>query len=226
MKFEDPIEREKVIGPLYESEAKTAVPVFGDERLTSNATRSAVQAAVKSALQSTADPIINLLSEVDLRPSSNNLQAETLSGQLKKMKMAAVGGDDVTPAAAKLFSSQELHDRSHYSSFSFTYSQKSQTDLPDNVILRRAKAGYLFDCKLNKSIVMTDYWLRDVWEWIQGNYALSDWKTPCSNALSGAEEAATDDGMVSGPLDLSYMGVYTIWNNLLGMDISVQSMQG
>lgn len=33
----------------------------------------------------------------------------------------------------------------------------------------------------------------------------------------GAEIAANDDGMVSGPLDLSYMGVYTIWMNLLGM---------
>lgn len=39
----------------------------------------------------------------------------------------------------------------------------------------------------------------------------------------GAEHAATDDGMVSGPLDLSYMGVYTIWKNLLGMaDPTVQ----
>ena len=34
--------------------------------------------------------------------------------------------------------------------------------------------------------------------------------------LEGAEEAVSDDGMVSGPLDLSYMGVYTIWMNLLG----------
>jgi hypothetical protein len=34
--------------------------------------------------------------------------------------------------------------------------------------------------------------------------------------LLGAEHAAVDDGMVSGPLDLSYMGVYTIWMNLLG----------
>lgn len=32
----------------------------------------------------------------------------------------------------------------------------------------------------------------------------------------GAENAAVDDGMLSGPLDLSYMGVYTIWMNLLG----------
>jgi hypothetical protein len=33
----------------------------------------------------------------------------------------------------------------------------------------------------------------------------------------GADEAAKDDGMVSGPLDLSYMGVYTIWMNFLGI---------
>lgn len=36
------------------------------------------------------------------------------------------------------------------------------------------------------------------------------------NGHSGAEEAAQDDRMVSRPLDLSYMGVYTIWMNLLG----------
>jgi len=34
--------------------------------------------------------------------------------------------------------------------------------------------------------------------------------------ISGAEEAAQDDRMVSRPLDLSYMGVYTVWMNLLG----------
>ena len=37
-----------------------------------------------------------------------------------------------------------------------------------------------------------------------------------ADALTGAEEAASDGGMVSGPLDLSYMGVYTVWMNLLG----------
>jgi len=33
---------------------------------------------------------------------------------------------------------------------------------------------------------------------------------------TGAEEAATDGGMMSHPLDLGYMGVYTIWTNNLG----------
>ena len=33
----------------------------------------------------------------------------------------------------------------------------------------------------------------------------------------GAEEVAKNDGMVAMPLDLSYMGVYTVWMNLLGI---------
>lgn len=39
----------------------------------------------------------------------------------------------------------------------------------------------------------------------------------CSDHLVGAEELAKHDGMVSAPIDLSYMGVYTIWTNDLGM---------
>jgi hypothetical protein len=37
----------------------------------------------------------------------------------------------------------------------------------------------------------------------------------------GAEQAASDDGMVSGTLDLSYMGVHAIWMNLLGRSYPV-----
>jgi len=42
----------------------------------------------------------------------------------------------------------------------------------------------------------------------------------------GAEEAASDDGMISGILDLSYMGVYTVWMNDLGTitDCSLPSL--
>jgi hypothetical protein len=36
----------------------------------------------------------------------------------------------------------------------------------------------------------------------------------------GAEEAAADGGMISNPLDLGYMGVYTIWANDLGKPVS------
>ena len=38
-----------------------------------------------------------------------------------------------------------------------------------------------------------------------------------NSSLIGAHEAAEEDGMMSGVLDLSYMGVHTIWANSLGM---------
>jgi len=34
---------------------------------------------------------------------------------------------------------------------------------------------------------------------------------------SGAQEAAKHDGMVAGSLDLSYLGVYSVWMNFLGV---------
>lgn len=48
----------------------------------------------------------------------------------------------------------------------------------------------------------------------------------CSNSSkiadssSGAEEACEDGGMMSHPLDLSYLGVNTIWMNNLGRTVS------
>ena len=41
-------------------------------------------------------------------------------------------------------------------------------------------------------------------------------QTANSTSLTGAEEAASSGGMMSHPLDLSYMGIYTIWTNKLG----------
>lgn len=35
----------------------------------------------------------------------------------------------------------------------------------------------------------------------------------------GAEEACEDGGMMSHPLDLSYLGVNTVWTNNLGKNI-------
>ncbi|KAI1003181.1 hypothetical protein K3495_g5028 [Podosphaera aphanis] len=60
-------------------------------------------------------------------------------------------------------------------------------------------SGYLFDCQKNREISRNKPHLEDLWEWIYG-----------------AEEAAKDDGMVAGSLDLSFLGVYYIWTNQLG----------
>lgn len=79
---------------------------------------------------------------------------------------------------------------------------ESKVMLPDRVnslMLARIKQGYLFNCLKNISILEDDPWLQDVWTWMEG-----------------AEAAAVGDGMVSGQLNLSYMGVQSIWNNDLG----------
>ncbi|KAK1781691.1 hypothetical protein QBC45DRAFT_404522 [Copromyces sp. CBS 386.78] len=69
----------------------------------------------------------------------------------------------------------------------------------DHTMIFRAKEGYLFNYRRNQQIVADDPWLKDMWAWI-----------------TGADEAASDGGLMSHPLDLSYMGVYTLWTNDLG----------
>ncbi|KAI9806374.1 MAG: hypothetical protein M1825_006489 [Sarcosagium campestre] len=58
---------------------------------------------------------------------------------------------------------------------------------------RRAQEGYLFDCARNIQILVDDTRLQDLWRWI-----------------AGAEEAAETGGMVSGRLDLAFIGVKTV----------------
>lgn len=71
-----------------------------------------------------------------------------------------VDGNDLSAS----YSSRELHDKSHFTSWSTKFLSK----LLDSTLLQRAQAGYLFDCKLNKKVVKDDHWLKDVWDWIEG----------------------------------------------------------
>lgn len=97
----------------------------------------------------------------------------------------------------RMNSSRERHER-------FLTRQKYgvNADGPDQInalMLDRIKRGYVFNCLRNIELFEDDPWLQDVWTWVEG-----------------AEEAAVDDGMVSGRLDLSYVGVQNVWNNDLG----------
>lgn len=169
MDFKDPMEREKVLGPLFATEAKAAIPLFGSDRLTSISTKSIVDAAVKKALGSTADAVIDLAAPEG--STTSNVAPDTLRGPLDQLsisKSAKQNGDDTDAPAPSLFSSQELHDRSHYSSFAATSSTPSRYNLMVNTMLRRAKEGYLLNPTLNKAIIQDDSWLRDVWDWIDG----------------------------------------------------------
>ncbi|KAI9849472.1 MAG: hypothetical protein M1837_004092 [Sclerophora amabilis] len=69
----------------------------------------------------------------------------------------------------------------------------------ETTLCRRAKEGYLYDCALNIKILSDDPWLQNLWEWVER-----------------AEKAAKQDGMVYGHLDLSLLGVHSIWTRDLG----------
>lgn len=47
-----------------------------------------------------------------------------------------------------------------------------------------------------------------------------------ADSSEGAEEACDDSGMMSHPLDLSYLGVNTIWTNNLGRIIAEDAAGG
>jgi hypothetical protein len=92
----------------------------------------------------------------------------------------------------------------------------------DHTMLLRAKEGYLFNCAKNQEIVADDSLLRDVWTWVAGKCPVWRWghTQRLTSALTGAEEAASDAGMISHPIDIGYLGVNTIWTNDLGKRLS------
>lgn len=175
MSFNDPHERDELLGPLFASEAKADTPVFGPHRFTLNSTRAEVESTIKKQLQSPHDPVINLLDPTEAEPGagaasskssnlSNNL--DQLRLEHKSLKTASKKADSVSPS--KVLSSIELHDKSHYISVSLGPSAQPKSDILDQIMLQRAARGYLFDCTQNQAIVADDPWLQDVWRWIKG----------------------------------------------------------
>jgi hypothetical protein len=222
MGFNDPHERDELLGPLFASEAKADTPVFGPHRFTLSSAKSEVESAVRKLLQSPDAQVVNLLAAAGTGAEQASSKQSTLSNnleqlrlELKASKSAFKKGD--SEKSSKVLSSIELHDKSHYTSASLGPSAQLKSDILDQIMLQRAARGYLFDCTQNQAIATDDPWLQDVWRWIKGKFTIFFMSAKIINYILGAEHAAADDGMISGPLDLSYMGVYTIWMNLLGI---------
>ncbi|KAL9103453.1 MAG: hypothetical protein Q9163_001516 [Psora crenata] len=97
------------------------------------------------------------------------------------------------------FSSREFHEHRHGVPDQ-VHKLKDEEALALSVISRqRCIKGYLFDCEKNIHIVKDDQWLHNMWAWIHR-----------------AKSNATDQSVVWGSLDLSYLGVYRLWNQFLG----------
>ncbi len=170
MNFEDACERESVLGPLFATAAKADVPVFGPDKFHSSKMQKLLDTAIKKSLQSPEDPIVDLLASVDLEMSQTlshtGIPRPQIEGKGCKTGYSEKTSAELSPST-KVYTSREVHDRLHFSTLSLVPSSKLKSELLDHVMLRRAVDGYLFDCKLNKTIVSDDQWLQDLWEWIK-----------------------------------------------------------
>lgn len=116
-----------------------------------------------------ADLLYNRKKETDAKAAEDLAKGvEQLDVSDKKGKGKAVddeGSAIQKPKKAHL-SSLEMHDAAHYTTRSREPVSKEEHDRLDHTILYCAIAGYLFDCKKNKGVVVDDEWLQGVWDWV------------------------------------------------------------
>ncbi|KAL8699708.1 MAG: hypothetical protein Q9201_005850 [Fulgogasparrea decipioides] len=97
------------------------------------------------------------------------------------------------------FSSRETHEHWFESRHSHQGSSIGAALAAMTDSRRRCVQGYLFDYETNMSIVADNPWLQEMWDWI-----------------GRAKRLAIDESLTVRGIDLSYLGVYNIWNVDLG----------
>lgn len=175
MKFSDPIEHEKNLSPLYATAAKSQVPIFGPDGYRNPDTVTSLNAAIQESMRSEIDPIVDLSAAAKGQNKDKvpeNIEPD-LTNTFKKSHLTIESQDDKRKGGGvesmSIYSSQELHDKSQNQIRPSGSMSKGEKEELDHIMLRRADAGYLFDCVINKKIVANDPWLQDVWEWVKGS---------------------------------------------------------
>ena len=160
MNFEDGSERVKVREPLFAAAAKLNVPAFGLEKFQLPKTQNLLNKTIKKSLRSPENPIVDLVSLACSDLSQSHLVSDVDKSAAQLL------------TSNKVYTRREVHDKLHYSTISLGSSRKPSNELLDHFMLRRALDGYLFNCKVNKTVVTDDQWLHDLWEWIQGKFSV------------------------------------------------------
>lgn len=217
MQFE-PSHYSEMMGPLLIDQALSDIPIFGERKadvvgIVQNILQAQlpesdiIQDTEASGVRlpeyftkatATADKLLALrgFSRENLIPKESKTQnvryRTNLDGITRQMEALC---NDKTG----LPSHRQLHEKLLASTLETRGFPKDGQVVLDHIALLRAKDQYLFNARANRDIVSDDAWLRDMWDWI-----------------SGAEEDASDGGMVALGMDLSYMGARSIWANDLG----------
>ncbi|KAL2271722.1 hypothetical protein VTJ83DRAFT_1093 [Remersonia thermophila] len=186
----EPSHSQEIYAPLLTEHALSDVPLFGPNK-------ADVKALVSKAWSEASDARLRAGDTRDLRPSASFEEATSVAEKLNALRLASRQRRNEPEEA--LVSQLERHENLLTELQDAAGLSSKERYTADHVMLLRAQEGYRFDFVKNQKIVADDPWLRDVWAWV-----------------AGAEAAAFNGGMVSHPLDLGYMGVYSIWANDLG----------
>lgn len=160
-------------------------------------------------------PLNNLVNLV--YPQEDGTVATSLKHNRARLKDVSSNGEqhsDAASAEKEHLSSREAHEALYE-----CHSSKLMHNFEEALAFftfarRRCVEGYAFDCKKNVDIVADNSWLQDFWNWIARGSKYASCMTLL--ILLGAESSARDEEMVAEGIDMSYLGVYNVWNNDLG----------
>lgn len=133
------------------------------------------------------------------RTSAGHTDSE-LTARLEKLNIEKFGHKATSATESSQHrSSRELHEELMCLGF-----PEHKLELTDSLKLlsiqrRRCQEGYLFNYQRNKEILANDRWLVELWD-----------------SVKRFDDLAKDDGMVAEGLDLSYLGVASVWSNTFG----------
>ncbi|PKS06810.1 hypothetical protein jhhlp_006885 [Lomentospora prolificans] len=219
MRFE-PSQAPDILGPLLVDQALSDVPIFGENRVdlasvVEEATNSQVS---ESGLVGDLDASEDALPESFTNASTTAEKLRALRAYIKDRTKSAskTPVEGLADAAAELSLSatgpptnRELHDELLTTLLEAKGLPSKARAVLDHIMLLRAKEKYLFNTTINRAVVDDDPWIRYLWLWI-----------------SDAEAATEEGGMIASPIDLSYLGVATVWMNDLGRKPSLRLLDG
>jgi len=212
-----------MLGPLMLESALSDIPIFGDEK-------SDLESIITARLES-QPPVSEMIYNREGKgaPLSEALTtatkaaeklralreyAESIQRAKASEKAEAEGNEEnkiidgvsgLSVSESEPPSRRELHEGLLTSLLEARALPRAAQNILDHFMLLRAKEKYLFNTEINREVVDDDDWLRFVWDWI-----------------GDAEKPVVDGTMMQHPLDLSYMGVYTIWTNDLGTWVCIR----
>jgi hypothetical protein len=217
MRFEA-AQASEMLGPLLVEQALSDIPIFGEER-------AGIEETIEKALKVDAtaavvaeqtDAITTPLPESSYHPNTIATRLRSLrafarsesgsldatkgdAGRMTDSDILRAESKELSLAATGLKSCREIHESVVSTLLTASGLPSEAQCVVDHAMILRAKEKYLFDAAINTEVVADDPWLKYVWDWV-----------------ADAEAAADDSGMVISNVDLSYLGVHSIWKNDLG----------